>query len=275
MFGKNINWIKTYIVEVLPFLSVAFFSLSYIYYSAFYSVFGIDILQYATFGDIFLGITEHLVSLGLLSILVTEYFLSLFYNPNNKIESEKISKKDVKKFTVVFFICYFFSILFILVLETNYKDFFEGYIDFNKFWFPIFLIFPLFISSIYILIQVLNKKAKVVKFFFTNGIFKLLILILTYYSYLMCMFSDLGVVDGLKRRDRDNIKFEIRTVGGCVYNNNNYRYISHLSGNTFLYNKKSKENVILYNDNIEYTKMKDSDFQLNIILIGNKQLKNK
>ena len=97
-----------------------------------------------------------------------------------------------------------------------------------------------------------------------------------FYFHSFMMFGELGVLDGLKRINRDNIKFEIRTVGGCVYNDTFYRYISHLGGNTFLYKIKTKENVILYDENIEYSKIKNSDFHLNYILQSFKnKLRNK
>ena len=273
------NWIRAYIVDVLPCISIAFFILSYVYYSAFYAVFGIDILQYATFGDILLGITEHLVSFALFSILATGVGCftygddKTFYNANGK---ENVEDLDIIVYLAIIIVSMIVSMLIIWIIVIYLIDYFEKYIiDFDNVSFPFFLYFPLLFSNIFTPLLHKIPRSIAVKILFMNKKF-IVFLIIFFYVHSFVMFGALGVLDGLKKINRDNIKFEIRTVGGCVYNDTIYRYISHLSGNTFLYNKKTKENVILYNDNIEYSKIKDRDFHINFILKSYKhKLKNK
>lgn len=77
------NWIKAYIVDVLPCISVAFFVLAYFYNATFFSVFGIDILQYATFGDIFMTIIEPLC---VFAFLAAVYMFFNFEDSKQKVE---------------------------------------------------------------------------------------------------------------------------------------------------------------------------------------------
>lgn len=43
MENSKSNWIKTYIVDVLPVISIALYVLAYVYNISFYKVFNIDI----------------------------------------------------------------------------------------------------------------------------------------------------------------------------------------------------------------------------------------
>jgi hypothetical protein len=278
------NWIKAYVVDVLPCISIAFFILSYVYYSAFYAVFGIDILQYATFGDILLGVTENLVNFAFVSLIAigigcfSYKNVKGYYNfQKNEIESENISEIDAVKYSAIIFISMVVSMIFIWILVTYFIDFLEKYIiDFDNVSFPFFLYFPLLIPTLYTFLQITMNKSKVIKTFLVNDKFFVILMSIFFYFHSFVMFGDLGAFDGLKRINRDNIKFEIRTVGGCLYNDTSYRYISHLGGNTFLYKIKTKENVILYDNNIEYSKIMDSDFHINFILQSYKyKLRNK
>lgn len=72
------NWIKAYIVDVLPCISVAFFVLAFIYTDSFYTVFGIDIVKYTTFGDVFMSITMPIVVFALFASIILSFIYDLF-----------------------------------------------------------------------------------------------------------------------------------------------------------------------------------------------------
>lgn len=77
---SNRNWVKAYIVDVLPCISIAFYVLAFIYHTSFYSVFGIEIIQYTTFGDIFLSITEPLIVYALITAIIAAFTIDLYDN---------------------------------------------------------------------------------------------------------------------------------------------------------------------------------------------------
>lgn len=78
MLNQNKNWIKAYIIDVLPCISIAFFLLAFIYTDSFYTVFGIDIVRYTTFGDVFMSITTPLVIFAFFALIALSVFYDLF-----------------------------------------------------------------------------------------------------------------------------------------------------------------------------------------------------
>lgn len=98
--------LKSYIIDYLPILTIAIYILAVIYNVAYYSVYGINIMQYVTIGEMFMSIIEPLV-LFLLIMLGTICFFSLLEHASSPklreaikklvIKSEKPKTKSVKK----------------------------------------------------------------------------------------------------------------------------------------------------------------------------------
>lgn len=53
---------------------------------------------------------------------------------------------------------------------------------------------------------------------------------------------------------------------GRAFDNTNYVYISKLNDYVFLQEKQSNANIILYNENIKYLKIKNEDLKKSILL---------
>lgn len=93
MKTNSTNWIKVYIVDVLPCISVGLFVLAFFYHLTYYSVFGIDITKYASFGDIFIGIAGPLTALAVFAALcmgvLSEYFgeAQSYVERNNRLRA--------------------------------------------------------------------------------------------------------------------------------------------------------------------------------------------
>ena len=76
MTTSNSNWIKAYIIDVLPCITIALYILAFVYNQAFYSVFNINITHYLSLSDMLLSIMESMVVLGK-RIRFSIYFLAL------------------------------------------------------------------------------------------------------------------------------------------------------------------------------------------------------
>ena len=93
--SSNSNWIKAYIVDVLPCMTIALYILAFVYNLAFYSVFNINITHYLSLGDMLLSILESLVLLGVLSLFFIWAILYLSTFNLSLIEQEKRRRENM------------------------------------------------------------------------------------------------------------------------------------------------------------------------------------
>lgn len=311
LFPSDKNWVKAYIVDVLPCISVAFFVLAYVYNAAFFSVFDIDLLQYATFGDIFISITEPLCIFAFFALIFSSFYqriqqayLHLFQINsaviNNKPSSSRwptfakikksrfikwynslndnfvssvfsmfasminlISKIIPNVILLVFLFLYLaalcadwiFSLLrkcditpslsvaalvliipfyFIPAVIGVWKGILEGSNEFLK-------------KLALKLLNLTKSKIKTVFVIFT----------FSYYLYAIFIFAAIGLEQGNGIKENNNTAFTIKTSDGTIFDNKSYGYITHISEKTFLFNKKNFETVVLCNENITYTQIKN------------------
>ncbi len=86
------NWIKAYIVDVLPCITVAVYVLAIIYNIAYFSVFNINILHYLSFSDMLLSILDTLVVFAFISLFLiwyTLFFLTSIIADEDRLEKFK------------------------------------------------------------------------------------------------------------------------------------------------------------------------------------------
>lgn len=88
---ENRNWIKAYIIDVLPCITAAIYILAVIYNIAFFSVFHLNIINYMSFSGMLLSILDILVIFIFASIFLL--WLSLFYFTRLVPENEIIERK--------------------------------------------------------------------------------------------------------------------------------------------------------------------------------------
>lgn len=284
MIGNNTNWVKAYIVDVLPCISIALFVLAYIYNSIFFSVFGIDIIQYATFSDILISITEPLClySLGMAVVMALTYDLYNVILPKwiqkrekqkeensetnessdtedstNKESNEIINYSNPPKYNsrkILFFIILILSVALFAIISTIEQGFTSPSLLFatESLLLPIAVIF----FNIYIfyfgfgfdfIAPILLSIKKWSRMW--------VVAIIVYYVYSIAIFGIIGYERGKMHRDRNLISFEITTSSGQKYNDLKYTYIGHINEYTFLFDKKSLKNVILNNNGISSTEI--------------------
>lgn len=90
------NWVKAYIIDVLPCITVAIYVLAFIYNMSFFSVFNINSVQYISLSEMLLSIIEPLVAFVFISLIVSWMGLWWFtsYLPQfNVLEAERRNGK--------------------------------------------------------------------------------------------------------------------------------------------------------------------------------------
>lgn len=95
---RSNNWIKAYIVDVLPCITMAIYVLAIVFNIAYFSVFNINILHYLSFSDMLLSILDTLVVFAFLSLFLiwyTLFFLTSFVADEERLE--KIRKERMGK----------------------------------------------------------------------------------------------------------------------------------------------------------------------------------
>ena len=87
------NWLKVYVVDVIPCLTIALYVLGIIYNLSYFSFWGINILHYISFGELLIEIIEPLVIISLLSL---SCFIGMSYY-SNYVSDLKKSLRERKK----------------------------------------------------------------------------------------------------------------------------------------------------------------------------------
>lgn len=86
---------------------------------------------------------------------------------------------------------------------------------------------------------------------------RVVIFVACYYFYAFVCFSGTGSAYAKQLIENNPIVFETLTSDGTKFTDKDYGYIGHMSNETFLYDKKAKVCVILGNEGIVYTKIKN------------------
>ena len=117
--NPQFNWIKAYIIDVLPFMSLGIYVLAFLYNNAFYSVFNINIVSYISWSELLLSIIEPLFYFSFTGSVIAFCIYFSFLQFSTTVEIETIEnnthscfliqriKETIKKHK---FIAIFFSV---------------------------------------------------------------------------------------------------------------------------------------------------------------------
>lgn len=120
---KQSNWVKAYIIDVLPCITLAIYVLAFIYYVAYFSVFNINVTHYLSLVDMLLGIMETLIAFAFLSLILIWSILFLSSSTLMMIEAEEsVGKKRSDFYTQIKALYYY--VLRAIVRVKNLKIFF-------------------------------------------------------------------------------------------------------------------------------------------------------
>lgn len=281
MNSNNSNWIKAYIIDVLPFMSIALYILALLYNITFYSVFNINVIPYMSLSEALLSIVESLLTFSLF-VGVISFFLFAWeyvflpqeikkFGPQNKWFKRYKKSKRLKFFNVwikyeiksskrsSFFVYVVPSIIMLLSFSlfdciTYYLIDGSDYIGNMHLGmctpaFVFFMIlttitetFPNIAKSLFELIKALSAS-------------ELIAIIVIYYVYLVFVFLSGGIKNGEYIKDNPTAAFEIETIDQTVYKDSCYSYIGNTKDFIFLMEKNTDNRIILGNQSIVYCKI--------------------
>lgn len=300
------NWIKSYIVDVLPCVSVAMYVLAIIYNISFFSAFNFSVIPYISLGDILLSIVEPLLIVAF-SILMMCWQLYVFMHTIFLIEAEEKEKSEYNT-------CFHFKILRLLVRlkavkwinkifnrrQRNKKKgvqkvkgdnkTFEIIQDityviaislllYNYFIYPdrdhsgldiatIGMLLPLLIVFFIIVIgKRVDSLSKRLQKYLNIDYRQVFIAIIIYYVYSIFIFIHSGIKTGQQILENNKITFNIKTNDGHEFNDSTYIYIDYMGGNYFLYEKKTEDIVVINIEGLSYTKVNYHDDRHNSSLV--------
>lgn len=265
--GKKLsNWIKVYIVDVLPGLTIATYFLGFIYNSFFYLVFGIDPAHYLSFGEMFHDI---ILPLFIISIFSFAVFFNLYIFHHYSI------KKNIRRFLTFIIrnnysnktdldIVYYnaeyhrknnsfvrhllfalFMSLLACILINEYRDLFMGYSRLSIIV-PFLLSYFIFLPIYALTVMGLPRQIRL--------LFIIEAVIIVYF-YAIIVFGYFGYNSGRFTRNHDTAKFEIKLTDGSTIDDKNYRFINQANDRVFLIEKNTNNNMIIGNDRIYYMKI--------------------
>ena len=290
MDNKYSKWIKTYIIDVLPAITIATYVLGIVYNMSFYSVFGLDITQYLSLGEMFLGIVNILLSIIFmyLGMILYVVFVQKYYpynlaelggklcsnNSTEEIKSEvstgnevtEESTKDVetdnttedvesenkKRFLRmnIRYLLFIASVFFFSLLLYVILNATSGRNFCGQS--QSFMVIPFIVSTLFLLIPIPVIIGSVSSH---KRSIMILETVAVFYLFAYVVISYSGRINGEYVRDHDKATFEIKLNDGSILNNNSYRYINQVNDRVFLLDKKTNENMILANDGIMYMKI--------------------
>lgn len=306
------NWIKAYIIDILPCIVGLVYILAVIYNIAYFSVFGINVIHYLTLSEMFMSIIEPLIFVVIINmfwIWLTLISLKLNMKLINDTETR------FKKWKSESYICRFIRkvwnssyalkirnfIIFRWVKKIRNKSdkmerdypyrFLRGFILLLVISFLLYLSFLQSVgyeSGIYLAALALS----IPPFLLTSFIFlsvsfdgktnfyeeikrvskiELASALFAYYLFGLVVFYKNGMDSGEYFLNNNRTKFEIRTSDGTMFTNEHFGYVEQLNENIFLFEKKTREIVILSKSNLNYTKIDFTNTQKGLIpsLAGN------
>lgn len=295
MKESNQNWIKAYIIDVLPIMSIFLYVLAFLYNIAFYSVFNINIISYISLSELLLSILEPLILFVFFSIvgvwlnwILIEQLLFLSRKPqsektptNYKIRRILVSVKRWKISTYLIKLkeCFFIKKknkekdhlhIFIGKLIIPSLIFFISYVcfkdtkpnpvgDYGLSYATLGLIIPYFVIVMLLYISLAFKKiqSKILAYIKSLNRIDYILIFLSFYIYALCVFFSSGKQSGTYYKKNSQISFEIRTADRSKYTDSTYIYIGQMGGNIFLLEKASESNIILNKNSTSYVKIKN------------------
>lgn len=250
------NWIRSYVIQVIPLISLVIYALGFSYYIAYYSVFGINIISYVTLSEVLVAALMPIVIclvLGWIWIVVGGVYLRVMIPQiryaMSKILPEKVTSA-IKKFIDktgfgrlrlrLLYMIYVVMILFMLLIV------FIGEMDMDTFKKRMVLISCVIAISIYVY--------SCLRYYGRLRIYRVRMI------YNTCMWSVvgvgsiialavLGVKEGKAMMQSEPDYFEVTMTGGDRYTSADYTYVGDSSTAIFLYDRNADISLILNREN--------------------------
>ena len=276
MDNKRTNWLKVYIIDVLPCITLLLYSMAIVYNKALFSVFNINIINYASLKDLFISIIDVLVLFCALSLVTLLLFIHLktflFQDDEENVDKVYVEKKGKKTKDHAkksnkesadknqsWEMCKFSITVLFTSLIAAYLLFYYDILNVNLAGAALALFIPVLMICGTIELKWLSTKFKFIQFdtfkmirrLSTIETVEITIMFLLYASFI---FTYTGRKTGEFIMANETPPFEIMTSGGIDYNNTDYKIISIFNERVFLYEKATGYNVILNRGSISCIK---------------------
>ena len=259
------NWIKAYIVDVLPCLTALLYVLAVIYNVAFFSVFSIDVTDFLSFGEMLVSIIQPLLLLSiflLLLLALAVYFVPTLIRRFNHRGQGALTEKKIKRLR--YFVKFFhsspfyksfklFAFSFLIVVPTYYILFSQRIIDnfdgrYSGFV-PIFT--PIFLTIILLVCKfIIRSKMTFIEQLKSLTLADKILTFILFFVFAVAVIYESGLRDGKTLLERDEVAFRLTLVDNSIYDNTRYKYIKHTNGRVFIYDKHSQSSLIFFEDNV-------------------------
>lgn len=250
---ETTNWLKVYIIDILPCISLLLYALGIIYNRALFGEFNINILEFVSLTDLFISILDALVAFctySLIALILIVYAKTFFSNvsPNESIDNN--SKHSLK---VCFLSILIMSISFSMDIFLWEYDILKT--DLSGAAFALFL--PLYFVLGFAIVEWSSSRFKfmssykynLMRKYNTIETFEMLVI---FVFYAIVVFSYTGKKTGEYILTHKTETFEIKTSDNTVYNDTRYKIISIFNDRLFLYDIPTEQTVILNRGNITY-----------------------
>lgn len=273
---KDGNWIKSYVIQVIPVLALLVYIMGFAYYMVYYDQFGINIVSYITLSEVLILTLVPILTVVLISIFlgVVQFFTMPSFSAVDRecvnlkkrikttgfaiaveksmskiiighrkyVKAEKEESKKPRK-QLFFMTTMGFTIAIILIIIPC--CIYIGVIDVRYkylFTFGLLISGNVFISS-YI------KRYRLIKHKLIKIYSNINSMIILFMSILICTVF-LAVYNSDQDKTDDNLKFCITVQDNSEYTDKDYIYIGECSKSIFLYNKKDKSTLALNTANL-------------------------
>ena len=294
MKSKESNWIKAYIIDVMPCISIAIYLLAFIYNNAFYSVFNINLTPYVSFGELLFSIIEPLIIFSFLTFLflfaLNYYFPKWLLITQSRMEmhsredsdgklklrplriryikafEDKLlsvfkSKNPLNKLLPIVFLLLFSGILFDKTYVLN-----SGDVDYGLYKATIGLITPYLVAFFLLHFIIVTTPRIYSQYIKSVNIKDIVAIVISYYIYAIVIFYSCGIESGNYYLNNDKMTFSIKSSDGVEYTDSLYRYIGQTNDKLFLREKKTNRNVILNSKSTTYANVSSNESSSSIIV---------
>lgn len=272
MFMMTQNWIKTYVIQILPALALIVYIIGFAYYMVYYYQFGINITSYITLTEVLISTLTPILIVIILSAtffaghLLFRIPINLFCHDFAKLRSKSLivnkllsmvrhlkheirlndkqfeQKNNKISFYGPLLILSLQFVVFSIVIPFNiYTGTIE--VKYKYFWIVALLMFGFPCVGAYL------RWYKKTRFQFVKFYCNVASAIILFISILICT-TLLGIYNANLDKQNNEQRFNITMQNNVEYTDLIYNYIGECGSAIFLYNRQNESTVVINRANL-------------------------
>ena len=263
---ENSNWIKAYIIDVLPCMTALLYLLAVIYNVAFFSVFNIDVTDFLSFVEMLVSVIQPMLLLSVFLLLLVAIAIYILPALANRLsENRKHHRLDRKRIhylklfiekvhsSTLYKSLKLFTFSLIVILPScvylfargginNFEGRYSGFI-------PIFM--PILVALILVVCKLMIRpKITLLEQIRTITMPDKIMTFILIFIFAVSVIYESGYRDGKNLLSRDEVDFQLILTDNTIYDNSHYTYVKHINDRIFIYDKHRKSSVIVFEDNV-------------------------